>query len=585
MSPIKTIRYYYLLALILIAMLVVASYVLIESFLLPASSMDTAEMRQHIDHIEWVVGAVFSVMLMALVLIALFIFRPMEQIIHRKGANLEIEIAKREQAYTELERFFSLALDLLCIADTDGTFLKLNPQWVTTLGYELNELEGKRFLDLVHPDDLPATLEAISTLSGQTPILNFTNRYRCKDGSYRYIEWRSQPHGKLVYAAARDMTTILQHEADLKQSEARFRAISEITSHYAYQFTVLPDGALRRDWTSSAFTEITGYPVSILDDGANWLTIIHPDDHAAAIQRYNDLLIGRTTVQEYRLNAPNGKQRWIRDFARPMFDPQGKVVGVIGASLDITEQKAAAQQSIDLIIERERSQLLSDFITNTSHELRTPLTIINSGVYLMTRTDDRQKRSEKAAQVTEQVAYLDRMISQLQEMVRLNRIHRLELNPLQPRALIDRFATDYKPKNPLVLLEVEDCPAVGAIEGDTDYLMLALTYLVDNAVRYSPDGERVVVYAEQDADSVLLHVRDRGIGIGPEHLDRIFENFYKADPARTQSDSSAGMGLAMVRRIMHLHHGNVEVESKPGRGTIFTLRFPLVEPAPALPQR
>ncbi|MCU0464321.1 MAG: PAS domain-containing protein [Anaerolineae bacterium] len=582
MSPIKTIRYYYLLALIIIGMLVVASYVLIEALLRPHSPLHPSEMSQHIHRIEWVVGAVFSVMLVALVLIALFIFHPMEQMIKRKAANLQTEIAKREQAHAELERFFSLALDLLCIADTDGTFLKLNPQWVNTLGYRLDELEGKRFLDLVHPDDLPATLEAIATLGTQTPILNFTNRYRCKDGSYRHIEWRSQPHGKLIYAAARDMTAILQHEADLRQSEERFRAISEITSHYAYQFTILPDGTLCRDWTSSAFTEITGHPVSILDDGVNWLTIIHPDDQPSAIQRYNDLLIGRTTVQEYRLKTPDGKQRWIRDFARPMFDREGKVVGVVGASLDITEQKAAAQQSIDLIIERERSQLLSDFITNTSHELRTPLTIINSGVYLMTRTDDRQKRSEKAAQVTEQVAYLDRMISQLQEMVRLNRIHRLELNSLQPRALIDRFATDYKPKNPLVLLEVEDCPAVGTIEGDTDYLILALTYLVDNAVRYSPDGERVVVYAEQDGDSVRINVRDRGIGIGPEHLDRIFENFYKADPARTQSDSSAGMGLAMVRRIMHLHHGDVEVESKPGRGTVFTLRFPLVEPVSAL---
>ena len=232
MSALNTIRYYYLLALIIIGMLVVASYVLIESFLLPASSMSEAQMRQHIDHIEWVVGAVFSVILVALVLIALFIFRPMEQTIRRKRAKLDAEIAKREQAHADLERFFSLALDLLCIADTDGTFLKLNPQWVNTLGYELNELEGKRFLDLVHPDDLPATLEAISTLSGQTPILNFANRYRCKDGSYRYIEWRSQPHGKLIYAAARDMTAILQHEADLSQSEARFRAISEITSHF-----------------------------------------------------------------------------------------------------------------------------------------------------------------------------------------------------------------------------------------------------------------------------------------------------------------------------------------------------------------
>lgn len=125
----------------------------------------------------------------------------------------------------ELERYFTNSLDLLCIADTDGTFRRLNPQWEKTLGYSLSELEGTRFLDFIHPDDLDATVERISMLSRQETIVSFTNRYRHKDGSYRWIEWRSIPQGNLIYAAARDITKRKEGELALRESEERYRLI------------------------------------------------------------------------------------------------------------------------------------------------------------------------------------------------------------------------------------------------------------------------------------------------------------------------------------------------------------------------
>ncbi|HDQ45961.1 MAG TPA: PAS domain S-box protein, partial [bacterium] len=126
-------------------------------------------------------------------------------IIHDITERKRAEEALKEKT-EELDRFFSCNLDLLCIADTDGRFRRLNAEWQKTLGYPLEELEGKRFLDFVHPDDQAGTLEAVSTLSDGKEILNFINRYRCRDGSYRWIEWRSFPSGKLIYASARDIT-------------------------------------------------------------------------------------------------------------------------------------------------------------------------------------------------------------------------------------------------------------------------------------------------------------------------------------------------------------------------------------------
>jgi len=122
------------------------------------------------------------------------------------GEQLKNSTALLKDKTEELERYFNMSLDLLCIANTDGEFIKTNPEWQKLLGYSQKELDGRRFLDFVHPDDMEGTLEAISQLDSQKDVLNFVNRYRKKDGSYSWIEWRSKPFGETIFAAARDIT-------------------------------------------------------------------------------------------------------------------------------------------------------------------------------------------------------------------------------------------------------------------------------------------------------------------------------------------------------------------------------------------
>jgi two-component system sensor kinase FixL len=114
--------------------------------------------------------------------------------------------ASLRQKSEELDQFFDVSLDLLCIANTDGYFLRLNPIWERTLGYSREDLTAKRFLEFVHPDDLVKTQEAVSALSSQREVISFENRYRCKDGTYRLLEWNAASDGHLIYAAARDVT-------------------------------------------------------------------------------------------------------------------------------------------------------------------------------------------------------------------------------------------------------------------------------------------------------------------------------------------------------------------------------------------
>jgi PAS domain S-box-containing protein len=142
----------------------------------------------------------------------------------------KIEDMLREKT-EELNQYFSVSLDLFCIADTDGYFRRLNPEWERTLGYTLPELEGQRFFDFVHPDDMQATISANAALADQKEVIHFINRYRHKDGSYRWIEWKSVPRGKRIFAAARDITDRKNLEQAIQEINRKLNLLTSITRH------------------------------------------------------------------------------------------------------------------------------------------------------------------------------------------------------------------------------------------------------------------------------------------------------------------------------------------------------------------
>ncbi|EKD34091.1 MAG: hypothetical protein ACD_75C02474G0004, partial [uncultured bacterium] len=135
-----------------------------------------------------------------------------KQALERANVQLEQRVVERTE---QLEKFFSVGLDLFCIADTDGHFRELNQAWENTLGYTRAELMAESFLSFVHPDDLKSTFAALAELADQKVVTCFTNRYRCKDGAYRWLEWHSIPVNKMIYAAAHDVTERLELEKRL----------------------------------------------------------------------------------------------------------------------------------------------------------------------------------------------------------------------------------------------------------------------------------------------------------------------------------------------------------------------------------
>jgi PAS domain S-box-containing protein len=133
------------------------------------------------------------------------------------------------QRTEELDQFFNVSLDLLCIANIQGYFLRLNPAWEKVFGYTREELTAKKFLDFVHPDDLEPTLEALYTQASQQKVVQFENRYRAKDGRYRWLEWTSAPSGNLLYAVARDFTERLKAETEDQQRRIELARMTRVS--------------------------------------------------------------------------------------------------------------------------------------------------------------------------------------------------------------------------------------------------------------------------------------------------------------------------------------------------------------------
>lgn len=150
--------------------------------------------------------------------------------------SVDIERRKRAEAEAlakgeELDRYFNNSLDLLCIADTRGRFRRLNPAWETALGFPLERLVGQNFLELIHPDDVAATADAVATLERSGEITSFTNRFLHADGSYRSIEWHSvRPDGNIIYGTARDVTEKIKAEEEKLQLERQLLHAQKLES-------------------------------------------------------------------------------------------------------------------------------------------------------------------------------------------------------------------------------------------------------------------------------------------------------------------------------------------------------------------
>ena len=272
----------------------------------------------------FVIAGIAVLLAQTLLLIGLLVQRRLKK---------KAESSVREKT-EELDQFFNVSTDLLCVANTDGYFLRLNPVWERTFGYSREELMAKRFLDFVHPDDLDRTRDVISYLASQQKVFSFQNRYRCKDGTYRWLEWSSAPAGNLIYAAARDVTEHHRAEEDLKKSEERFRMLVE----------TMKEGFGARN---------ENYVWTYANDQLCWMLGLLPGDIigrpiAEFLDEANQGVLRKVIQEQKKGNYSPYEMTWTRTDGRkvttivspkPIFNPEGQIKEVFAVITDITERK------------------------------------------------------------------------------------------------------------------------------------------------------------------------------------------------------------------------------------------------------
>ena len=251
-----------------------------------------------------------------------------------------------------------------------------------------------------------------------------------------------------------------------------------------------------------------------------------------------------------------------------IYDDYDKISGYITVLSDVTEEEK---------VERERRE----FVSNVSHELRTPLTTLRS--YLEALTDGAWKDKEiapKFLEVTQNET--ERMIRMVNSLLQLSRMdskadtlqrNRINFMPFF-HEVIDRFEMNVKDER--IILE-RDIPNLAAyVWIDTDKLTQVLDNIISNAIKYSPDGGVINFKVEKQVRQIVISIKDEGIGIPYDKLDKIFDRFYRADKARTRELGGTGLGLAITQEIVEAHYGKIWVNSQEDAGTTIYFTLPLM---------
>jgi two-component system sensor histidine kinase BaeS len=233
---------------------------------------------------------------------------------------------------------------------------------------------------------------------------------------------------------------------------------------------------------------------------------------------------------------------------------------------------------------RRVDQLRRQMLADVSHELKTPLTGMRGFIETLQMPEiaaDPERRARYFSTLSRETTRLERIVSDLLDVARLEHgVAEFETQVLDTRRLFEQVGRRHEhaaaASDIRLLMDVED--GADQISGDPHRLEQALENLVANAMRHAPRGSEVAMLASLVPEGVCLAVRDTGPGIPPEHLDHVFERFYKADPSRAATREGSGLGLSIVKAIVQRHGGEIRVTSRPGH-TLFSMILPQDAPA------
>ena len=367
----------------------------------------------------------------------------------------------------------------------------------------------------------------------------------------------------------------------LRQSEERYRLVSEISSDYVYSLKVNPDGTLVCEWITDPFTRITGYTPGEIN-ARGWSSLYHSGDLALAGQHYETLLEGAADTVELRVVAKNQRVRWIRIYDRPI-GAAGKIERIYGAAQDITVQRQLEEQ----LLQTGKMEAIGQLAGGVAHDFNNLLTVIRGYGDLLQKQPDLSTASrEQIAEILEAARRASDLTRQLLAFGRgqVLQFRNVSLNRVVEgiESLLRRLIGEN------LELKVVRAPDLGLVKADPGQIEQVIMNLVVNARDAMQTGGRLTIetantdLTEDEAAQhgivtaghyVMLSVSDTGAGMDAETLARAFEPFFTTK----ESGQGTGLGLAMVYGIVKQSGGDIHVSTEPGQGTTFRIYFPRLE--------
>jgi PAS domain S-box-containing protein len=472
------------------------------------------------------------------------------------------------------------------LLDPEGRIISWNPGAQRIKGYAADEVIGRHFSVFYNEGDRARRWPESELRHAATQGRFEDNGWRVrKDGSQFWanvvITALRDGEGRLLGFSkiTRDLTQRREEEERLRQSEERFRLLVDAVQDYAI-FMLDAEGIVT-SWNSGA-RRIKGYEASEIL-GQHFSICFTPDEVNAG-RPWNLLAIardsGRAEDEGWR-QRKDGSRFWAKAVITAMYDGAGRVRGFAKVTQDLTQQRQAE-------VLEANAQRLQDFIAVLAHELRNPLAPIRNAATLLKMFRPGQPGYDDLCEAIErQSAQLAHIVDDLLDVSRITRgtlaIKRRPIN------LADVIARAVETAQPAIdagahQLELRVPPEPVRVMGDSLRLAQALTNLLNNAARYTAPGGRIEVALEIESGtpgSARLAVRDNGRGIEPQMLSAIFGMFVQAREATGRSgEPGLGVGLALARNIVELHHGTIEARSGGlGKGSEFVIQLPLAQAA------
>ena len=542
------------------------------------------------------------------------------------------DVTQRTRAEQDRSNYFAVATDLLIKTDLDGCMREISPACEKILGWKATELVDRQYLEFVAAVDLKSSREALNEIVAGQEAHHFVNRFRCPDGSHRWLSWntRTLTDEGIIYWAAADVTLARRLQAItegqkralemsvhgdplVKILDLLLRTLEANASAGLHASILLFDpaqGRLRFGAAPSlpvmAGMPKAGIPIG-MRQGSCGVAAYTGRSYAAfdvatdpAWSDHRDALLALNLRSCWSSPIRSGSGEMLGTFAlyydRPAYPTPEKlqlveILSHTAATVIERERNVEARRQIERELIRARNAAenanlaKSNFLANMSHEIRTPMNVIVGISDLLGSYEQLTPEQTNLVQNLQRSA--DALLVLINDLLDLSKIEaqgvELEEHPFRLADLVNGVAAmlSLRAEQKGIQISTEGLDrGPDAFLGDPGRLRQIVLNLSDNAVKFTERGGvtlRVRKQREGDGSTcrVKLEVEDTGIGIAADQLAHIFQPFTQADASVTRRYGGTGLGLSITRKLAELMDGTVTVRSSPGRGSTFTLSLPL----------